>query len=350
MAIHIRKDDGRVLVVYRDRETGKVKHEGFGRGPEALMRAEARNRELGFYKRPQRSAAGGPIFDDLAAAYMRARHFSANSLKHLIIRLGTLSPEIGHRPAASISPDDLDRYIDRRRRDPVHDRGGNLLRTGVKWSTIARELTDVKAILNFAAKRGLITHNPLRDYKKPKPDYDIIDPPTVAEVRRILAAASPHLYRAIKLSFYTGLRPGAVELLSLSWDRVNFESGIIRIISAKKGGPCLRDVPVHPNLAEELKSWHKEDGGAGLIIHYHKEGIKKIGHAWRLTLQRAGITRRLRPYDLRHYFVTRALSEGADIKALSEVVGSSPATIMHYYQHVSRKQHIETVGKMPDLK
>lgn len=347
MAVHIRKDSGHAYVVYR--VDGKIKQEHYGKGPAAVAAAERRNLELGYGKRRRPAAQGSPAFDDLAAAYIKARHFSENSLKHLIIRLGNISPAIGHLSAASITHGEIDRYVDARRKAPVYDRGGHLLRIGVKWSTIAREIADIKAILNLAVERKEIVHNPLAGYKKPRPDYDVIDPPTVNEVQRILAKASPHLYRAIKLSFFTGLRPGAVELLSLTWQRVNFEAGTIRIISADKGGPRVRDVPIHPALVDELRKWHRKDGGRGPIIHYHGHAVQKIWRAWAGTLERAGITRRLRPYDLRHYFVTRALGEGVDIKTVAEVVGSAPATLIKHYQHVARAQHVEAVGKMPDL-
>lgn len=44
-----------------------------------------------------------------------------------------------------------------------------------------------------------------------------------------------------------------------------------------------------------------------------------------------------------------ALEDGADIKALAEVVGSRPETIMRYYQHVTKKQHRKTIAKIPAI-
>jgi len=49
----------------------------------------------------------------------------------------------------------------------------------------------------------------------------------------------------------------------------------------------------------------------------------------------------LRPYDFRHFFVTAALDAGADLKALSEIVGSSP--------HVTRECHRRVVKAVPPL-
>ena len=58
---------------------------------------------------------------------------------------------------------------------------------------------------------------------------------------------------------------------------------------------------------------------------------------------RSGITRRIRPYDLRHRFVTSALEAGADIGALSDIVGSRPETLRKHYQHVTREMHRRTI-------
>jgi site-specific recombinase XerD len=66
--------------------------------------------------------------------------------------------------------------------------------------------------------------------------------------------------------------------------------------------------------------------------------------------QRKGrITRRLRLYDLRHFFVTSAIEAGADYKTLSDIVGSSPETLRRHYQHVSSAARVKLIGNMPSL-
>jgi site-specific recombinase XerD len=75
--------------------------------------------------------------------------------------------------------------------------------------------------------------------------------------------------------------------------------------------------------------------------------VNKIATAWASTLERARITRRLRPYDLRHLFVTRAIERGAALKPLAEIVGSRPETLMRFYQHVSAAAHRQTINLIP---
>ncbi len=333
--------DGRWLVYYvNPSPPPKIKKEYFGRGATAQAQAKKRDNELGFRRtRPRQGQDEGPIFVALAAEYS-GKGFSENSLKHLNIRLeSTILPAIGDIPAIKISFADMDKYIDNRRKT-------------VKDNTIRREIVDIKAILNWAVKRRppLIPYNPIRDYPAPQPIDAVISPPSTDEVQAILKHANQHLSRAIKISLYTGLRPGAVELLSLTWASVLWDRQVIRITLADKGGPPLRDIPIHDDLLPELHVWWETDGGGfGPIIHQHGKPVQRISHAWKLTLKRAGISRRLRPYDLRHYFVTSMIEAGVDYKTLSEIVGSSPETLRKHYQHVSNEARRNAISKMPKI-
>lgn len=207
----------------------------------------------------------------------------------------------------------------------------------------------MQAILNWAARRRppLVPFNPVRGYSLPREDLEIILPPTPDEVTAILKHASEHLRRAILLSYYLGLRPGATELLGLTWDDVR-PDGTILVRSAAKGGPGFRIVPVHKDLAAHLEYWKAD--GERYIIHYTGAPVGSLKRTWRNTLRRAGITRRLRMYDLRHHFVTVALENGMPIKAVSEIVGSRPETLMRHYQHVSSALHRSVVASIPTAK
>lgn len=340
--------DGRWIVYYikgtipEDPDRTK---EYFGKGPAGEAAARRRNAQLGFRPKPSKNA-NEPTFSACAKIYVQNKTFNDYSRKHLKIRLeANILPFFGDMIATGITDEDMDNYIRKRQHEPVFvntRKGRKKIKDGVKYSTIGRELTDIKAILNYCADRKppVIPFNPVRDYKKPQPDDAIIIPPTETETRGIIKNAPAHLIRAIKISYYLGLRPGAVELLSLTWENsVDIDKGTIRIVSAKKGGPVSRLVSLHPSLLELMRDWKKEDEGRGPIIHYRRKPIRSIKKAWKATLQRAGIERRIRPYDLRHDFVTSAIERGDDIKTISEIVGSRPETLMRHYQHVTTKMH-----------
>lgn len=341
MAVRM-KPDGRWSVYYRRK--GKLHEEYYGRGERGRAAAWQRNIELGLGKGKKKA---GPLFMDLAKTYVQNKPFNANSKKLLKIRLdSTILPILGNRQVMGLVDQDLDNYVQKRRKD------------GVKYTTITRELTDVKAILNFAVQRRpkLIAFNPVRDYKKPgEIDKTKFLPPSQDEAEKILRHACPHLGRAIKLSWFLGLRPGSVELLALTWDKVSWETRTILVPAAAKGRTgakrnSWRPVPIHDGFYDELRAWYKKDKRRrGPVIHYHGRAIKSIQTAWAGALKSAGIDRRIRPYDMRHFFITRALEAGADIKALAQVVGSSPDTIRRHYQHVSSQLRWQAVAAIPAL-
>ncbi len=70
--------------------------------------------------------------------------------------------------------------------------------------------------------------------------------------------------------------------------------------------------------------------------------------AWKAALRRAGITRHIRPYDLRHAFATEAIRAGADYGTVAVLMGhSSPVMVMRHYQHVCNEQKMEAIEAIP---
>lgn len=338
--------DGRWAVYYK--REGKLRWEYFGRGPAAEADARARHTALGI--RTPAGSPSGPLFGDLAASYYQNHQFASPraAWQHKLRMTSRLLPFFGHRSAIHITDKDLEDYIRVRRAARFRGRKQN-----TAFATIRRELVDLKAIFAFATRRRppLIPFNPVRDFTLPREDNEVILPPTAEELSRLLAVAPEHLRRILRLNYYTGLRPGPVECYSLRWDNVNWQANTLRIVSAKKGGPVTRHVPIHPDFLPELKSWHTHDKAAGVpwLVSWCGKQIAHIHTVWRHALKKAGITRRLRPYDMRHLFITQACEAGANYKDLAEITGSRPETLMRFYQHVSRHQHRATVALIPTI-
>jgi integrase len=214
----------------------------------------------------------------------------------------------------------------------------------------------VLAVLNWAVSRRLIREHHLAGYQKPPRDDRIAQPVTADEVQALLAAASPHLTRALALSYYTGLRPGVSELLRLCWHAVDWKARTILIESARKGGLRSRTVPIHEAFFSTIRAWHKADVASGkqdadYIITFNGRPVDRIGKGFTSAKRRAGIRRRLRPYDFRHAFATSMLASGADLKSTSEMLGHSRLdTTTSIYQHTNLSLHRESVNKLPRLR
>ena len=183
--------DGRWICYYQNPVTKKQVSEYFGRGLEAEAKARQRNKELNFRRgRPVRKQYG-PTFAELAALYYKKKGFDRKPRETLSYRLdGSIIPAIGHRYAMSLTANHLEDYVTQRRID------------GVKDNSIAREITDIKAILNWSTRRQppLIPINSVRDFKAPKSNDEIILPPEPEELAAIYEKAAGHLKRFITLN------------------------------------------------------------------------------------------------------------------------------------------------------
>lgn len=340
MSVHQLRD-GRWIVKIPDPEKKSgSRREYFGRGPGAEAKARARDGQINIRHTRPRDIDPGPKFDALTILYMEARHFNRKSrINYNNVLESFILPAIGNTPAMQLTYQDLSKYVSKRRQT-------------VKDNTIFRELTIIQAIMNWAVRQkpALVPSNPLKGYEKPKPIDEIILPPTVSEIQAILSHSSERLKRTIYCTWYTGLRPGHAELFSLKWEMVDWDGQVIRIRSAQKGGILSREVPIHPKFYPILKSWYEKDGRDGWIIHYCGQPLRSgMNLAWLKAKKKAGITRRLRMYDIRHLFVTSAIEAGGDYKTLSEIVGSNPETLRKYYQHVSTAARQKLVCNIPEL-
>jgi len=251
-------------------------------------------------------------------------------------------PRLGHLSVNLITPSKIESYIAQRLKS-------------VKRTTVHREISDIQAILNWSASPAgghLIPRNPIAGLKKPKRDDEIILPPSVDEVRAVLKHAAPHLIRYIMIAYYTGLRPGRTELLNLKWDNVDFERERIRVISAEKGGLRFRDVPIMDDYFFDcLNCWYESDlPDPEYLIHYKGRPVASVKTAWKNAKKSAGITRRIRLYDIRHSFTSYLLDSGADLKSVSELIGHKDINLtLRIYQHTSAALRRQTVKKLPTL-
>ena len=78
--------------------------------------------------------------------------------------------------------------------------------------------------------------------------------------------------------------------------------------------------------------------------------IKGVVAAWRNAKVRAGIKRRLRPYDLRHAWATHLLTSGGDLWTVSAALGhANPAITLQVYSHISSDVLKDAIDTLPDL-
>jgi integrase len=345
--------DGRWIVYFYTwvKGTRKKLREYFGRGPEGELKAIAREQALKANK-VNALAHGGVSFNNLAAVYTKAKFNKPGGMSKTDETATTyklesiILPFFGKHKALSIDARLCEKYLKQRKAKG---------KDAVMSVTVRRELQIVRAILNFAVKEAggrLLPYNPLAEYELPPIDSEPILPPTHAQVSKIYRKACPYLKRAIFLSVNTGARVGASELLRIDWEHVDFDAKVISVISAKKNMSIpYRRVPVMPEFMEMLLKWQAEDAAArgvgidelsGPIVHYKGRPVKRLKMPWARALAASKIKRRIRPYDLRHFFATQLVEQGADLKATGTVLGHSGSkTTQRYTASATKELRIE---------
>lgn len=242
------------------------------------------------------------------------------------------------RRAASLTLDDVRVFSE-------IQRGRN-----VGQSTINRRLSVLRAACNWAVSKGFLKESPIRNMKLPHAPSRRIEPPTIPEIDRLLKHAPEHIQRIILLGLYTGARPGPCELFRLRWDDILLDEGVIYMPCAYKSKTIsARYVPIHEALLPKVREWRNQDGNTcSSVIHYRGKPVKRISETWRKLREKAGIARKIRPYDLRHAFATLSMAESGDIKSIAELMGHSTYTmLLSVYQHVSNALKIKAVNAIP---
>jgi len=327
--------DGTIFVQWS--EGGKKKRKYFGKGLRAMAEAVRHNERIAS---PASARRQGAVFTELVNSYLAAKVTSMSkvSMDNLIYKLqGVILPELGDLAAMTITPAVLDRYVARRAKT-------------VKNTTIHRELSDVRAILRWAVRRQLIPRNPIDGYEMPTRDDATILPLAQGEIEAIITHSPEHLRRAMLLSFFCGLRPGAVELLSIRYNQVNWSAMSITIISARKGGVARREIPIHDGLP--LRQWFEADGADPQrhIITWHGKPVQKIQKSFEGAKRRAGVGGRKIPmYALRHAFVSILLHLGVDLKTVAEMSGHDEQTMLRYYAHSMGTARQDAIRLLPTL-
>ena len=367
--------DGRWMVFYHD-ETGKRRDKSFGRGEEAYARAEAFNKAVSDAKKlctvlplpptdlissptpaqvkmieeitsPEKTIQSGQgiTFRELAGKYLAHLKVSGrteNNTKKLAKMVDNqFNPIIGDRVVNSMNYiDDMVPFI-----QFFQETNGKQNRPRSQ-PTVNRYGDYVNAIFNFGITTGLTTVNPMKGRKKSREKPRDVQL-TVDDVKRIMDHAEPHVRWAMEVCFSLGTRPGESELLALKWDHIEFDKGIAKIYASKTR--TYRVVPIAPALLGKMKE-KKEESQSGYVIEWRGQPIGMIRKGFRRACERAGITYPVRMYDLRHLFATTMLSKGADLAAVSKLLGHSmiSTTTSHYY-HCLEGEKERAVNLLPEF-
>lgn len=272
--------------------------------------------------------------------YLREKQFNKSALHWQMDAMRLPLQKLGNAPLKTLTTADLCMIME--------DHG----KRNVKSATVHGRMSVLRTVLRWSMDKNFMPE--IAFPKLPPAQYAHFIPPTPDELESIMSVAAPHIIRVIMLGAQCGVRVGPSELFSLTWADVDLLRGVLRVHGAKKNRNApWREVPIRESLLPLFAAWRKDDLAEGVehLIHYDGQPVSSIKNAWKQTLQRAGITRRIRPYDLRHAFATELIAGGVDIGTVAKLMGhSTPTMLLTHYQYVMDSQKRAAVETLPDIR
>jgi site-specific recombinase XerD len=222
----------------------------------------------------------------------------------------------------------------------------NLAHRGIKKITQSYYVIALRNFLKYLIKRGIEVLPP-ETIELPRVSRRDIEVLEYEELERLLTAPQGDNLRAfrdraiLETFFSTGLR--LAELCNLK-RYINLKRGEI---SVRGKGDKLRVVFISERAKKALKEYldKREDAEETLFVSLIKSG-KVIGRITPRAVQRlvdryaraAGIAKKIHPHILRHAFATDLLINGADLRAVQELLGHANIATTQIYTHITNKE------------
>ena len=213
--------------------------------------------------------------------------------------------------------------------------------------TILRRISSTKNFYLFLEKEHII-ETQLTKFDKPKGSKRLPTCISIEEVEALLE--SPNIEKTeglrdramLEVMYSSGLRVS--ELLSLKISQINFEKGIIKIIGK---GSKERHVPIGDYALEYLNKYiegprRRNPGKNSEYAFLNRYGMPLSRQYFFLQIKKyaiaAGIKEEISPHTLRHCFATHMLENGAELRAVQEMLGHTNIATTQIYTNISSKR------------
>lgn len=254
---------------------------------------------------------------DLCDAYLKDReedprvHYPKairNSLSHIKRHFGDLGP-------TNITPLGVKTYIKQRRKAKVAD------------ATISKELRFLRQALKYGVNNNWIDKEPKIDLPGEGVPRDRFL--TRSEFAQLFFHASPfHLRVFLALAISTGQR--GKHILTLTWDRVDFDSGMIMYRPGKSANKRTAPIPMNTPLRAILTRASECRGKSGHVVEWRDRPVLSVRKAYEGACRRAGLEDAHR-HDLRRTAASWAVQDGNSIETVATMLGDTVETARKHY-------------------
>ncbi len=233
--------------------------------------------------------------------------------------------------------------------EPIRNFLANLADCNYSAATMARKIATLRSFHKWLDRTGVITRNPMTVIRTPRQSRRLPKAISVQDVERLLAAPEADTLlgcrdRAMLETLYsTGIRVS--ELVGIDIESVD-EAGQALIVFGK--GRRERIVPLGTHALRAISDWiamrrrhgHELVNGEPLFINRHGTRIstRSVRRKVSKYLDHAGLDSDISPHTLRHSFATHLLDNGADLRAVQELLGHRSLSTTQVYTHLTTQR------------
>ncbi len=271
-------------------------------------------------------------------ASLRERNTSPHTIRAYTRDLGNFAAYSGSRKWSDI--------------DHITIRGflSHLYDTGLSKTSVARSLAAVRSLYRWLAQEGMVEQNPAALVSTPKLPKKLPRVPTMEEMNAVLDSAMPEVAAfperdrlMLELLYGCGIRNS--ELVGVNLDHIHLKNEIILI---RGKGSKERYVPFGDAVKSALATYlrarqqvlsEQRKTTAALLINVRGGRLttRSVGRIIKKIAVAKGLSPDVHPHTLRHAFGTHMLEEGADLRAIQELLGHERLSTTQRYTQLSTK-------------
>jgi integrase/recombinase XerD len=220
---------------------------------------------------------------------------------------------------------------------------------GIAATSQSRIISGIRSFYHYLLLENEIKTDPTELLEMPKTGRKLPDILSTDEVILVLNGidlSKPHGERnkaIIETLYSCGLRVS--ELVNLKLSDLHFDEGFIMVTGK---GDKQRIVPVGSNAIRQIDQYVKyvrstrkisyESENVLFLNQYgHKLTRAMIFEIVKKSVALAGISKTVSPHTLRHSFATHLVENGADLRAVQEMLGHASITTTEIYTHLDRE-------------
>lgn len=230
-----------------------------------------------------------------------------------------------------------------------------LSRAGRATSSLRRALSSIRTFHHYLKMKGVTSTDPAVYLDAPKSERHLPDTWSQEEVETLLESvpvSDPLALRdraMLELLYGTGMRVS--ELLDLNVEDLQFDLGYLQCTGKGESSRIIPVSGVAQTFVERYLSQARNGIGGretnALFLNGRGGRLSRQGF-WKMIKKRAkeaGIEKDITPHVLRHSFATHLLENGADLRAIQQMLGHADLSTTQIYTHVNKARLHEVYRK-----